>query len=177
MDLKEFLKLNDGKWFSLRTIYYLSQSQTENSKAEISLENVSQENPDVIQLCQKYKINPGLSIGGIKTSWDNSVDWGKTKQTGNAIFVLIPNSDVPLEGKLLRKIGGVDQSSLMGSYSLGKDDALTLSLEVENNYSWNERIFFASDNLRVRTTFFQKADGFTMTSFYSEIRKVPLSKE
>lgn len=171
MDIREFWHLNAGKWFSLRTNYYLERGKAENSKADMAIEIVAPDNLQVLQLCQEHNIDSHLSLGGARYSWDNSVDWGKPKQQGSSLIVLIPDGKNPRIGKLLKK-AGYPQKSSFGQYSLGRDEALTLVIETDGIYV-QERLWFASDNLRLRTTFVKDANGNTQTSFYSEIRKVP----
>jgi len=52
---------------------------------------------------------------------------------------------------------------------MGDDDALTLMGESETLYS-EERLWFASPNLRLRTSTIKQLDGFSTASFCSEIR-------
>jgi hypothetical protein len=172
MDIKEFLEQSIGNWFSLRTAYQLNKGETENSKSEISLEILLPEHPEVISLCQEYNLDPNLSLGGQKTTWDNSVDWGKPKQKGSVIIVLIPNENDWQVGKLLRKAEKAQAKNTLGRYSLAKDDSLTLIIESDNIYS-EERISFASPNLRLRTTATKYGSNYSNTAFYSEIRRIP----
>jgi hypothetical protein len=172
MDIKEFLEQSAGSWFSLRTNYQINNGEVENSKAEISQEILELEHPEVVALCQEYNLDPSLSLGGQKTSWDNSVDWGKTKQKGSVLIVLIPDENNQQVGKLLRRAENIKTKSRSGRYSLGPDDSLILIVESEDLYS-EERISFASNNLRMRTTLTKMASSYRHTAFYSEIRKMP----
>ncbi len=171
MDIKEFLDLSAGKWFAQRTRYNLDSQKTENSKSEIKIEILSHDTPEMIRLCQQNHIDPGITLGGKKVSWDNSVDWGKTKQNGCAIVIFIADRDSLQIGKLLRTIGNPQPKLIAGRYIMGNDEALTLIIEEGNTYS-EERLWFASPNLRLRTTLIKHSDGFSTTSFYSEIRKM-----
>ncbi|WP_013321787.1 phycobiliprotein lyase [Gloeothece verrucosa] len=168
MEIKEFLDLWVDKWFALRTSYQLEKKKIENSKSEITIESLSVDHPEVLKLCEHYQIDPSSTLGGLKTSWDNSVDWGKPKQSGSTVVVWIPDRDHPLTGKLLQK--GKSQSFL-GRYSLGNDQALTLIVEEADTY-FEERVWFATPNLRLRNSLIKGANGFSQTAFYSEIRRV-----
>lgn len=172
MEIKNFLELTVGKWFSQRTSYHLDQQSAENSKSEITIEWLSQDTPEVVALCQEYKINPSETLGGTKANWDDSVNSGKTKQIGSTLIVFVPDSDRPHVGKLLRTAKNSQASLIAGRYILGNDEALTLMIEDEKTYS-EERLWFASPNLRLRTSLIKHSDGFSATSFYSEIRKIP----
>ncbi len=172
MDIKKFLELCHGNWFSQRTNYHLDSEKTENSKADIQIELFSGEDSRATKLCQDYQVSPQSSIGAIAQNWDNAPDWGKPKQKGSSLVVLIPNSDNQQEGKILQTIHQVPATSNTGCYSLGEDKALTLTIET-GELTIEERIWFASDNLRLRTIIAKDAQGKLQTSFYSEIRKAP----
>jgi hypothetical protein len=170
MNIREFWHLSAGKWFSLRTNYYLDKGTAENSKADMAIEILAPDDSQVLQLCQEHDIAPHRSSGGVRHSWDNSLDWGKPKQQGSSLIVLIPDGNNPQIGRLLKKAGHHQKTSSCGQYILGKDEALTLIIETEDIYA-QERLWFASNNLRLRTTFVKDTNGSTQTSFYSEIRK------
>ncbi len=175
MDIKKFLELCHGNWFSQRTNYHLNSEKTDNSKADITIELVSSEDSRTVKLCQDYQINPESSIGAIAQTWDNAPDWGKPKQKGSSLVVIIPNNTHNQEGKILQTIYQLPSSSNIGRYILGEDQALTLILE-NTNFLVEERIWFASDNLRLRTIVTKDIQGKMQTTFYSEIRKAAPKK-
>ncbi len=176
MDIKKFLELCHGNWFSQRTNYHLNSEKTDNSKADITIELLSDADSRVVKLCQDYQINPELSLGAIAQTWDNAPDWGKPKQKGSSLVVIIPNNDYDQEGKILQTIYQVPPTSNTGRYILGEDKALTLIIETKK-FLVEERIWFASDNLRLRTIVTKDIQGKMQTTFYSEIRKAPPRKQ
>ena len=167
MNLKEFLNLSVGRWFSQRTNYFVG-GEADNSKADITIELINPDDAKAVELCQKHNLDPKLSLGGTVQSWDNSVDWGKSKQVGSTTVVLVSNPDSDSTGKLVRP----QDSKVCGYYALGKDEALTLTIETDDMQA-EERQWFASDNFKMRTTVVKFNDGKKQTSFYSEIRKAP----
>lgn len=170
MGTEEFLELCAGKWFSLRTGYRLDTAKTDNSKSEITIERLQSDRSEVITLCQQHNINPNETIGGTKAFWENAADGLKPKQIGSATIVLVPDRDNPQTGKLLSASGNTS-SPMAGRYILGNDEALTLIIEGEKIYS-EERLWFASPNLRMRTSLIKNSHGLSRTAFYSEIRRV-----
>ena len=58
---------------------------------------------------------------------------------------------------------------------LAEDEALNLTLEV-GDFLMEERIWFASENLRLRTSLIKGNNGYSRTAFYSEIRRLPPQK-
>ena len=171
MNLKEFLNLSAGRWFSQRT-NYLVGGEADNSKADITIEFINPEDVKAVELCKKHNLDPQLSLGGTVQSWDTSVDWGKSKQVGSTTVILVSNPDDDSTGKLIRP----QDSKICGHYALGADQALTLSLDTDDMHA-EERQWFASDNLKMRTTVVEFKDGKKQTSFYSEIRKAPPKEE
>ena len=168
MDIKTFLKSSAGEWFTQRTNYHLDGSKTESSKANITVEFIQPDHPQIVTLCQQNKIEPNLSLGGLKYSWDNSVDWGKPKQQGHSLLILVPDRENPQIGNLLK---ASVNAGFLGSYILGEDEALTLTIDTEDIYA-EERQWFAGENLRLRTTVIKDRAGRMQTTFYSEIRRI-----
>ncbi len=170
MNIQKFLDLSSGRWFSQRTNYFLSENQSESSKADITIEFIPPDDSKAIELCQKNHLDSNLIVGGTVQSWDNSVDWGKTKQLGSATLILVADEQNDRTGKLIR------QDSQCGRYVLGEDSALTLFFETDQMYA-EERQWFGSDNFKMRTIVVEYNDGRKQTSFYSEIRKAPVQKD
>jgi hypothetical protein len=171
MDINKFLEQTAGNWFSQRTTYKIDKNQVENSKADLRIKILPPAHHQITQLCQQHHLNSKLSLGAIASSWDNSPDWSKPKQQGSTMLVLIANKHDSQTGTIFRLIDNSDKQVILGRYVLGNDGALTLILEQEN-HCVEERIWFASPNLRLRTSIIKNGDEFTTTSFYSEIRKV-----
>ncbi len=172
MNIQKFLDLSVGRWFSQRTNYFLDDNKSASSKADITIELIPADDQRAIELCQKHHLDSSLIVGGTVQSWDNSVDWGKTKQLGSASIVLIGDSANDHQGKLIRP----QDVKVCGHYILGEDEALTLIIETDEMYA-EERQWFASDNFKMRTTVFKYNNGKKQTSFYSEIRKAPVNKD
>lgn len=171
MDIKEFLHLNAGNWFSQRTSYELAQENTLSGKSDLIIEFLAADSPELVNLASELNWDSPNLIGGAKTNWDNSVDWGKPKDQGYSLLVLIRETQLGDQGKILIKNSQETRAIKQGRYVLGNDEALTLIVENELGY-FEERIWFVSSNLRLRTTLFKVSDEFSRTCFYSEIRKM-----
>jgi len=169
MDIKEFLDQSAGKWFSQRTNHYISSVPAQSGKSDVIIEILSSEAPEVVQLCQQYKIAPASALCGVKVNWDGIMAGEAKKQVGSTIFVPVPDSDKPDHGQILRPIGKSKKMTVAGHYIMAKDDSLTMITEDEAMYT-EERLWYASPNLRFRTNIIKRSGGFTQTSFCSEIR-------
>jgi hypothetical protein len=170
MDIQEFFQLSAGNWFSQRTSHHLAFKQSESGKSDIKIEMLPQNDPEVIKLCEEYQIDPALAWGGARVTWDGTMEWDEQKHAGSSVLVPIADPEKPNEGKLLRDVGYAEKAGVAGRYIIGSDEALTLITEYETMYS-EERIWFASPNLRLRTSILKRFGGFSMASFCSEIRK------
>lgn len=163
MELTEFLQQCVGRWFAQRTTYQLKPEKFENSKSDITVERLSSEHPEVLALCQQYKIEPP-SLDGIQSSWEPSGD----RQGGATILVFIPDSDDQHTGKLIQS---TQTNANTGHFLLG-EEALTLTIN-DGSASFEERLWFASPNLRLRASLLKRGNALSTTCFYSEIRKLP----
>jgi phycoerythrin-associated linker protein len=170
MTIQEFLNLAVGQWFAQRTSYLLKSEEVENSKAEITTEVLSNDHPEVIQLCQQHQIQAEQTIGGIKSSWNNSVDWDKPKDQGSVLLVFAPDAHQPHQGQVLRHFA-LGQQAPIAHYQFTEEGVLTLSLQ-QDHLAIEERQWFASENLRLRNTVVNDGENCTQTAFYSEIRKI-----
>ncbi len=91
----------------------------------------------------------------------------REKYSGSTLLVPISSSDQVNEGTLLRDSQA--NESAASRYIMGSDDALTLITESDTLYA-EERVWFASPNLRLRTRILRQPDGANVASFCSEIR-------
>ncbi|MEO1377340.1 MAG: phycobiliprotein lyase [Cyanobacteria bacterium J06635_10] len=169
MNIEEFFELSAGKWFSHRTSNNLAVKDSEASKSDLYIETLVADNPEVIKLCEQYKVESETAKLGARVTWNGTIEKDTGKYTGSTILALIPNADNPNEGKLLRKMDYGQKTLVAGTYKIGSDDSLTLTTEYENIHS-EERLWFASPNLRMRVSVLKRSGGFSVTSFTSEIR-------
>lgn len=169
MDITEFFQLSDGKWFSQQTSHHLASQQTEIGKSNLRIEMLSKGDPVVVQLCQEYQVDPALALCGNRITWDGTVERSEKKLKGSTVLVAIADPQTPNQGKLLLKRNQAVKPSAAGRYIIGTDEALTLITEFETTRV-EERLWFASLNLRLRTSTLKQSDGFSTTSFCSEIR-------
>ncbi|MBC7970373.1 MAG: phycobiliprotein lyase [Verrucomicrobia bacterium] len=169
MDIVEFFQLSSGKWFSQRTSHHLAFQQNESSKSELQIELLPKTDAAVVKLCEQHEIDPALALCGARVNWDGTME-SKEKYAGNTMLVPIADPDKPNEGKLLRELGGAETAPVAGRYVMSSDDTLTIITEYQAMSS-EEQLWFASNNLRLRTSILKQSGGFSMASFYSEIRK------
>lgn len=167
MNIQEFFELSSGKWFAHRTSNDLPNNKSQEAKSEIVIEQLSKDSPEVMKLNHNLQIPNNSYLLAIKVNWNDTTKLNQ-KNIGSSILVLVPNSDNQNEGKLLRQLSS-DGKISSGNYKLGIDESLTLDIEAGNIVS-EERIWFASENLRMRVSTVKQADGLSTTAFTTEIR-------
>jgi hypothetical protein len=167
MNIEAFFALSSGKWFAHRTSNDLPNKKSQEAKSEIVIERLSKDSPEVVKLQQSSQIPTSSDSLAIKINWNDTTKLNQ-KDIGSTILVLLPSDDNPNEGKLFRQLSSNSKTSL-GNYKLGSDESLTLGVEVGNIIS-EERIWFASENLRMRVSTIKQADGLSTTAFTTEIR-------
>ncbi|MUG95665.1 phycobiliprotein lyase [Scytonema sp. UIC 10036] len=169
MDIKEFFELSGGKWFSHRTSHHLAFKQSEDGKSDIVIESLAKDHPEVIKLCQHNEIDPSLASCGARVTWNGTMEWDEEKHAGSTVLAVVPDEDNPNEGRLLREMGYAEKAPVAGRYKMGSDDTLTLITEYETMWS-EERLWFASPNLRMRVGTLKRFGGFSMATLTTEIR-------
>jgi len=170
MNVTEFLQQSSGKWFSQRTHHHSNTQMPESGKSDVYIEWLENNAPAVVQLCEQHQVNPATALGGMQIRWEGFVASSPDKQRGHTLVVAIADDGNPTQGRLLQT--NPDRNGtpvLAGHYTMGDDEALTLITDFES-MSAEERIWFASPNLRLRTRILKTPDGVSTTAFYSEIR-------
>lgn len=171
MDVKEFFELSAGKWFSQKTSHHLTLKQSEHGKSDLVIGILPCEDPQVIQLCQQAGIDVGSIDIAVKYNWKGTSQWdaqpqNAANQQGETIIIVIPEAPGATQGKLIRSH---QSTPLVATYTFGDDNALNLVTQDEHQRS-EERVWFESNNVRVRTIIITQPNGESLASFYSEIR-------
>ncbi len=170
MDIKEFLELSVGQWFSQRTIHNLSFGQLQAGKSNLTITLLPQNEPSITQLCEHHQVDAAIAWGGLKLSWEGTMEGESKQQTGSTLLVPLIDSDSPQEGQFLQKRPGYDDQAFKGSYLFREDEVLVLITETDNFYV-EERLWYLMPNLRLRTSVFKHTNGISLASFCSEIRR------
>lgn len=177
MDITEFLQLSIGRWRSQRSGHHLAFSHFEEVRSTIDIVALQPDDPAVIEICQQYGIDPALAFHPFRMTWEGESDWDETeKLAGTSVLVPIPEVDNPNQGKLLRDRGYAETVTAAGYYQITEDGTFTLVTEYDRAAA-EERIWFATPNLRFRVSLIKTSDGkgVTTASFSSEIRSLSVS--
>ncbi len=172
MDAMQFFRLSAGRWQSSRTTHHLAFKRSELGESDILVETLDADDPEIIALCQMHEIDPSLSIGGSRVRWLGTMAWDREDEEnheGKTAFAIIPDTDDPRQGRLLRERGYAEIVPVVGRFHMDEEDGLVLTTEYETMSSL-ERFWFPSPNLRLRTSTVKRFGGFNTASFCAETR-------
>lgn len=171
MDAMEFFQQSAGKWRSQRTTHHLAFRKAELGDSQIMVETLPKDHPKVVEICELHEIDPSSAVGGAYVTWEGSMAWDRDDQNhaGSTVFALVPEADRPQQGKLLRERGYAEIVPVAGQYEIDEEQGLVLITEYET-MSVIERFWFASPDLRLRTSTVKRFGGFSTASFCSESR-------
>ncbi|MCS6812724.1 MAG: phycobiliprotein lyase [Cyanobacteria bacterium] len=169
MTIVEFFELSVGKWLSQRSSHRTDSQQTQGGKSELQFEMLSSDHPDIAALCAQHDIDPTLVGCSAKIAWTGTTDHSTKKITGVTMIVSVPDAAKASEGMVICQPTLPSSAPVVGRYAIGRDDVLTFTRETKTTFT-EERLWFASPNLRLRTSLVSQGNGLMTTSFYSEIR-------
>ena len=172
MDGLTFFQNSAGNWNSKRTTHHLPFRRAETGGSEIKVETLAGKDPKIVEICEMHSFDPQLSVGGSYVTWDGAMQWDKDDENhkGETVFALIPDTQNPREGKLLRERGYAEIVPVAGEYHLDHEDALVLTTEYET-MTISERFWFVDDNIRLRVSTVQRFGGFNTATFCIEVRE------
>jgi hypothetical protein len=165
MDIREFVELSTGKWFSQRTVHNLITGELHAGKSDLFFDILAPTDPSVIKLCEQQALHPTAdSVFALSTNWNGTFMDNPVK--GSTVIVFIPNENNLKEGKVLPENG------LPTRYIMTDNDVLTLITESPDLYA-EENLWFLSSNLRLHSSILRESNRFTQASFRSAIRMSP----
>ena len=175
MDIKEFVERSLGQWRSQRSAHHLAFRHFEAVESDISIVPVELDDPRVISLCQLHDIDPSQVISPFQMSWEGESDWDEEEVLkGSTLLAPIPNPEQPGSGRLLREQGYAETMPAIGEYRFSDEGAFILETSYDRAAA-EEKIWFATDNLRFRVAMIKTSagSGVVTASFSSEVRVKP----
>ncbi|HEY9824125.1 MAG TPA: phycobiliprotein lyase [Stenomitos sp.] len=172
MDIQSFFQLCDGRWTSQRTVHNLVEQKNQSARSELLSDFWEPTQPEVIELCQTNGLDPSLAIGGLQIHWSEVGDAYqsrfKPRNEGNMLWVPVMDNPSTTTGQLIRRLNGKD---MIGTFSLGEDEAMSFTF-TGDGFTSEERFWFASPNLRLRSSITRRDETVCLTTFCSEIRMI-----
>ena len=173
MNAMEFFQRSAGKWRSQRTTHHLAFRQAEIGHSDIEVINLDAKDPKILEICKMHEIDPSLAAGGAFVTRDGSMAWDKDDENhrGSTVFAIVPDSENPRSGRMLRERGYAEIIPVVGRFEMDDEDGLNLITEYETMSSI-ERFWFTSPNLRMRSSAVKRFGGFNTSTFCTEVRLV-----
>ena len=174
MDIAEFVRLSLGCWRSQRSAHHLAFRHFEEVTSTINIEPLEISDRHVVELCKSHQIDPQLAQSPFSMRWEGESDWDEDETIqGSTILVPIPDAKNHAQGRLLRGQGYAETIPAVGNYHFNNDGSFVLVTPYERAAA-EEKIWFASPNLRFRVSLIKTSDGqgVTTASFSSEIRSL-----
>ncbi len=174
INISQFVELSIGRWRSQRSGHHLAFSHFEEVRSTIDIEPLTSDEPAVIDLCRFCGVDPQTITSPFRMIWQGESDWNEEeKLSGSCVLVPVPDPESPGKGKLLREQGYAETMPAIGDYQLTEDGTFIL-LTAYQRATAEERIWFATPNLRLRVSLIKTSDGagVVTSSFSSEIRSL-----
>jgi hypothetical protein len=170
MDIAAFFDLSAGKWSSIKSNHYMQTTQQQSGRSAIEMTPLEVSDGSVVELCGKQGL--GTAVRAARVTWDGTLEGNAKGEKGTTLLVAVAES--PTAGKLVRSIGNFGASVLVSDYATGEGE-ITFVTTVGDKVT-TERVWFESDNVRLRHTKIQAADGECTVAFCSEIRSLAAAK-
>ena len=176
MNIDEFVERSLGTWRSQRSAHHLAFHHFEEVTSKIEISPLENNDDRVIELCKNNNVDPHLVSSPFFMQWSGQSDWDEDEVlAGSTVLAPVPDIENPTKGKLLREQGYAETVPAIGYYHLIEDGSFVLTTKYERA-SAEEKIWFATPNLRLRVSLIKTGDGkgVTTASFSSEIRALNL---
>ena len=159
-----FFKKQGGRWFSQRTTHYLKAGGSKAGKSDLEITYIDAGADEVIQLCDEANGAAAAAVGGLRIAQKSTIVGGQARNQSTLLVAIATDES---SGKLVSKPNDTSPPQI-SEYRL-ENDVLTIVTEA-NGLRAEERWWFITDKLRMRTNVLSDSDGQTMASFCSEIR-------
>jgi phycoerythrin-associated linker protein len=174
MNITKFVELSLGRWRSQRSAHHLAFSHFEQVLSTIDIIPLEVDDPLVRELCQSYNIDPQRAKSPFRMTWEGESDWDEQEELkGTTVLVPIQDAKDLNKGQLLRDRGYAETIPAVADYYF-TDDGTFVLLTPYDRATAEEKIWFATPNLRFRVSSIKTSDGkgVVTAAFASEIRSL-----
>ncbi|HBP53841.1 MAG TPA: phycobiliprotein lyase [Synechococcus sp. UBA8638] len=169
--IEHFVTRSFGVWTAQRSGHNLAFRHVEEVESEICIAPVAPEDPRLMELLASNHVEADAMCCPFSVTWQGTSDWDENATSeGSCLLAPVPASDTT--GRLLRSQGYTETIPAVGQYRFSDDGAFVLVTPYERA-SAEERVWFATDDLRLRVALMRTSSGrgVLQASFSSEIRK------
>jgi hypothetical protein len=168
MSIVAFFQQSAGRWSSIKSNHHVSTTQQQSGRSTVEMELLTADDASVITLCEKQGMNPSEVAAAAKVTWDGFMEGSSKNEVGSAVLVAIGNEQT---GTLLRSTGNFGVPAAPGRYGFGEGGEFLLTIEDSaKNQVTTERVWFESENVRMRHNKIESSDGQCIVAFWSEVR-------
>jgi len=178
MTIEQFVAQSLGQWRSMRSGHSLAFQQFEDVLSEIKIEAVNTNHRDIQELIKATdtdQIDSFNVISPFKMEWSAESDWepDDPSQVSSGSCLIVPLKTDDCSGILIRSVGYAETQSAVSTYQFLDDGTFLLTTHYEQSIA-EERIWFASENVRCRSSVLKTSagSGILQTSFASEVRRI-----
>jgi phycoerythrin-associated linker protein len=175
MDISTFVELSHGEWRSMRSGHSLAFQYFEEVLSEVKIQCLDKNDKSVAELASSVERIKGELIAPLSMAWEAESDWEPDDPTAvsSGQCILVPYQIDESHGHIIRSVGYAEAEQAITDYSFSSDGTLVLRTVYGQSIA-EERIWFASDNVRCRSSILKTSEGsgILQTSFASEVRKL-----
>lgn len=165
MDIQAFIQQSCGRWFTQRTCHQMGNLSSEAQSAQLWMEQLSLEDRAVLELCNAAEVDLAVAQCAAKISWKEQGFQVQPQETGELLLVALSNT--PHQGEILQQVGSAPLMRL--NFQIDGDQKLILT-GTQDQFHLEERVWFASPNLRLRISLLKQANQLYQATWYSEVR-------
>lgn len=161
-----------GEWRSQRSSHNLAWTQFEAVTSEIQILGLTSQDEEVKALCEQNKVQGSEVATALKMTWEGESDWNDDEVlAGEAVMAVVKDSE--RTGRLLRSVGYAETIPAVGEWEMTDEGVFVLRTFYEAAAA-EERIWFATPNLRMRVSQIRTSSGagVVTASFSTEIRRL-----
>ena len=175
MNIEEFFLKSVGEWNSMRSGHSLAFQEFEEIRSKIKIVPSKSNDSRVIKFLKDNLITTNAVNKAFLINWEAKSEWGEENQKENSSgeSILVPIEISKTEGKIIRSVGYTEAVQVISLYKILDDGTLIIYSEYSHIYT-EERIWFVSNNLRIRSSVTRAIDSSAIlqTSYASEIRSI-----
>jgi len=170
--IEHFVKRSFGTWRAQRSGHNLAFRHVEEVESEIRIAPADQQSPQLAELLALNQVKTSQICCPFSVTWQGTSDWDENA-TSSGDCLLVPVPDTETTGRLLRSQGYTETIPAVGRYHFSDDHIFVLITPYERA-SAEERVWFATDDLRLRVALMRTSSGrgVLQASFSSEIRQL-----
>lgn len=165
MDIQAFIQQSCGRWFTQRTCHQIGNLSSDAQSAQLCVEKLSLEDGAVLELCKAAEVDLTLAQCAAKISWQGQGFLAQPQEAGELLMVALSN--VSNQGEILQQVGSAPFMRL--NFHIDEDQRLILT-GTQDQLHLEERVWFASPNLRLRISLLKQANQLYQATWYSEVR-------